>query len=253
MAFERIGVGLLARDVEEMTDELGRLAHIHVGDRVGQPAFEPDDWPREARPEAGERAGAVERALGGREGGEPFRRLAAQHQRRVRERLRPAGQHEVGLAALDGAKRVVDGQHPRAAIDLHRPGGHRCTHAEAQCRDTRRVHLVCDHVDASEHHPVEGVRREGLAHEQRSAALNGKIDRREGPGLAARPQKGGARSVHDVDGPPAAPIGATPPRSRLAGRGLRRSGTGRPALCSRLGTPCARTRLGHYSAASLVT
>ena len=43
MALGRIGIGLCARNAEEMADDLGGLAHIQVGDGIGQPALEADD------------------------------------------------------------------------------------------------------------------------------------------------------------------------------------------------------------------
>ena len=48
---------------------------------------------------------------------------------------------------------------------------------------------------------IELVRREGLAHQQRTAALHGEIDRGEGAGLAARLDEGRAAAVDDVNGP----------------------------------------------------
>ena len=43
VAFGRISVRLRARDAEEMTDHFGGLAHVEFGDRIGQPALQPDD------------------------------------------------------------------------------------------------------------------------------------------------------------------------------------------------------------------
>ena len=42
LAFDRVLVGIAARNVEQVRDELGGLAHVELDDRVGQSALEPD-------------------------------------------------------------------------------------------------------------------------------------------------------------------------------------------------------------------
>ena len=89
--------------------------------------------------------------------------------------------------------------HAGAAIDLHREGHHGLSHAEPQCRDARRVHLVGNHIDAAEDDLVEGGGRERLPGQQRPAALHGEIDRREGTGPRARLQERRPAAVDDID------------------------------------------------------
>ena len=115
----------------------------------------------------------------------PLDRAAAEHQRRIAQRLGAARQDQVRHAVLDVPVGGVDRLHAGAAIDLHREGGHRLAHAEPQRRDARGVHLVGDHVDAAENDLVEGIGRERLAQQQRPPALHGEIDRRERPGRRA--------------------------------------------------------------------
>ena len=43
VAFGGIGIRLRPGDAEEMADHFGGLAHVEFGDRIGQPALEPDD------------------------------------------------------------------------------------------------------------------------------------------------------------------------------------------------------------------
>ncbi len=65
--------------------------------------------------------------------------------------------------------------------------------------DAGRVHLIGDHIDAAENDLVERVRREWLAQQQRTAALDGEIDRSEWTD-AARLEKRRTAAVDDVDG-----------------------------------------------------
>ena len=78
--------------------------------------------------------------------------------------------------------------------------GHRLAHAEPQCSNAGRVHLIGNDVDAAENDLVERVGREGLAQQQRSPALDGKIDGRKWAD-AARLEERRAASVNNVDGP----------------------------------------------------
>src|SRR3984957_14077923 len=43
LAFRCIFVGLPARDVKQVADQLGGLPHVEIGDRIGEAALEPDD------------------------------------------------------------------------------------------------------------------------------------------------------------------------------------------------------------------
>jgi len=94
----------------------------------------------------------------------------------------------------------VDREHAGAAIDLHRVGGHRLAHAQAQRRDARGIGFVREHDDAAEDHFVEGIGLERLAQEQRPPARDREIDRRERAGPAARADERRATAVDDVNG-----------------------------------------------------
>src|SRR5262249_5907262 len=106
-----------------------------------------------------------------------------------------------GGAVLDISIGSVDRLHAGAAVDLHREGRHGLAHAEPQRRDAGRVHLVGDHVDAAEDHLVEGVGGKRLAQQQRPAALDRKVDRREGAGPSACLEERRAAAVDDEDRP----------------------------------------------------
>ena len=185
--------------MKQMPDQLRGLAHIELGDRIGEPAFEPDHRREERRTQAEERRKFCADTAGGEQLCVPVDRATAEHQRRVAERFRAAGQHQIGHAFADIAIRGVDRLHAGAAIDLHGERGHRLAHAEAERGDAGRVHFVGDDIDAAEDHLVEGVRREWLAQQQRPAALHGEIDRRERARLAARLDEWRAAAVDDID------------------------------------------------------
>src|SRR5262249_11398316 len=72
---------------------------------------------------------------------------------------------------------------------------------EAQRRDARGIGFVREHDDATEDHFIEGIRREWLAHEERLAAGDGEIDRRERAGPPARADERRAAAVDDVNRP----------------------------------------------------
>ena len=199
LALGGIFVGLPPRNMKQMPDQFGGLAHIELGDRIGEPALEPDHRREERRTQREERGQFRADAAGGKQPAIPGDRAIGEHQRRVAQRFRAAGQHQIGHAFADVAIRGVDRLHAGAAIDLHGERRHRFAHAEAERGDARRVHLVGDDVDAAEDHLVEGVRRERLAQQQRPAALHGEIDRRERPRLAARLDERRAAAVDDVD------------------------------------------------------
>ena len=111
-----------------------------------------------------------------------------------------AGEHEIGFAFANVVVGGVDREHARAAIDLHRVGGHRLAHAQAQRRDARGIGLVREHDDAAEDHFVEGVGLERLAQEQRPPASDREIDWRERAGPATRADERRAAAVDDVNG-----------------------------------------------------
>src|SRR5262249_5767375 len=130
----------------------------------------------------------------------PVDRALAEEERRPAQRVGAAGEDEIGVAFADVVVGGVDRQHAGAAIDLHREGGHRLAHAEAQRGDARGVGFVGED-DAAEDDLVEGVGGKRLAQEQRPPAFDGEIDRRERAGPPARADERRAAAVDDVDGP----------------------------------------------------
>jgi len=199
LAFGGVFVGLLPGNVEQMSHQLGGLAHIEFGDRIGEAAFEPDHRLEERRAEPERRLQFRAHAAGRVEPREPVDRTAAEHQRRMAERFGAAGQNEIGIAGADIAERGIDRLHAGAAIDLNRKRRHRLAHAEPQRGDPRRVHLVGEDIDAAEDDLVESLRRERLAQQKRPPALHREIDRRERPRPAARLDERRAAAVNDID------------------------------------------------------
>ena len=166
---------------------------------IGQAAFESDHGREHRRTEAEEGGKLRAEAARGEHPRIPLDRAAVEHERRMAERFRAAGEDEIADAFADIAVGGVDRLHARAAIDLHGERRHRLAHAEPQRGDARRVHLVGDDIDAAENDLIEGVRRERLAQQQRPAALHGEIDRRERTRPAARLDEGRAAAVDDID------------------------------------------------------
>ena len=169
-----------------MRENFRRLAHVEVDDRIGEAALEADHRLEERRPEARDRLEPRPGIARREHRPVPVDRAPAEHQRRMAQRLGAAGQDQVGLALADVLVADVDRLHAGAAVDLHREGRHRLAHAETQRRDPRRIHLVGQHVDAAEDDLVERVGRERLAQQQRPAAGDGEIDRRERSWRGAR-------------------------------------------------------------------
>jgi hypothetical protein len=163
VALDRVFVGFQPRDVEELRQHLGGLAHVQLDHRIGEAALEPDDRREKRGPEREEVGDALPNGFRREHAAEPLHRRAAIDERRVAQRLGAAGEHEIGNAVLNVAVRRVDRLHAGAAIDLHGESGHALAHAEAQRRDARRVHLVGNDVDAAEDHLIEVAGRERLA------------------------------------------------------------------------------------------
>ncbi len=142
LAFDRILVGIAPRDLEEMGEQFGGLAHVELDDGIGQAALEPDDRHDEPRTPAGERRQSRPQVAGTEQARVPIDRVAAKEQRGMAERVGTASENKIGLASADIAVAGVDRLHAGAAIDLHREGGHCLAHAETKCGDPRRIHLL---------------------------------------------------------------------------------------------------------------
>ena len=182
-----------------MRENFRGLAHVELDHRIRQPALEPDDRLEERGTKARKRDDAGPEVARGGEPRIPLDRALAKDQRRLAQRLGAAGEDEVGVALADVLIRGVDRLHAGAAVDLHRERRHRVAHAHPQRGDARRVHLVGEDVDAAEDDLVERVGGERLAQQQRPAAGDGEIDRRERARPPARADERRAAAVDDVD------------------------------------------------------
>ena len=130
MALDRIGIGLFARNAEEMADHLGGLAHVELGDRIGQPALKANDRLEVGGTRFRDRRDLGEDSLGACKACEPAHALLRPHQRRVAQRFRATRQNQIGVAVANVAVGGVDRLHARTAVDLHREGDHGFAEAE---------------------------------------------------------------------------------------------------------------------------
>ncbi len=130
LTFDRILVGITARNIEDMRHHFRGLPHIELDHRIGQAALKPDDRLEHGGLEAREDFDPVQWVTRAGERREPFDRAAAIHQRGMAERIGAAGEHQISDALLDVTIGGVDRLHAGAAIDLHRERRHGFTHAE---------------------------------------------------------------------------------------------------------------------------
>jgi hypothetical protein len=201
VTFRGVAISVFARNGEQMREDLCGLSHVQADDRIGQSPLESDDRLQEARPQRGKLLGLAPDGLRCRQAAEPVACLVSQDQRRMRQRLRAAGQDDVDEAVLDVAEGDVDRLHARAAVDLNGERDHVFTETKPQGRHPRGVHLVSDDVHTAENDHVCRGGRAGLAQQQRASALHGEIDGRERPGPSARLDEWRSRTVDYVDRP----------------------------------------------------
>lgn len=83
--------------------------------------------------------------------------------------------------------------HPRPAVDLDGEGARLRAAAKAQGRDTGRIGLVGDDIDAAEDHLIDGLGRERLAQQQWAGALHRESTGVNGPG-PPRTSRNGVRA-----------------------------------------------------------
>ncbi len=171
LALGGVLIGVAPRDVEDVGENFRRLSHIELDDGIGEAALEPDDRLEEGGAKARERGEARPEIASAEEPRVPVDRALAEEKRRPAQRIGAAGEHEIGFAFADVVVGGVDRQHAGAAIDLHRVGGHRLAHAEAQRRNARGIGFIREHDDAAEDHFVEGVGLERLAQTGRPLIL----------------------------------------------------------------------------------
>lgn len=199
MAFHGVGIGLFARHAHQMRDHFRRLPHIEVRCRISETPLQSNDWIEVRRANFQERCKLRQGLLCGSELREPPHTGLRKHQRRVAQRFRATRQNQIGLTGLYVAIGRIERLHAGATIDLHRERHHAFAHAEPQRRDTRRIHLVRDHVHAAENDLIERVWFKGLPRQQRPAALHGEINRGEGPGATLCFQERRPRAVDNIN------------------------------------------------------
>ena len=188
--------------MKQVRYKLSGLAHVEVGDRIGEAALKPDDGLEKGwldGKQCDKSCPYIPRAKYARI---PLDRVVIEHQRCVAERFRAARQDEIHRTFANVSVSGVDRLHARPAIDLHGERRHCLTHAKTKRSDTRRIHFVSNDVDTAKNDLVEGVGREWLTQQQRTAALHGKINRRERSWFAARLDERCATAVNDINRTP---------------------------------------------------
>src|ERR1051325_12248127 len=109
MAFNRISVRVVARYIEQMGDNLGRLAHVQFNDRIGEPAFQPDYGLEEIEAKVSKGGEPLQRRLCPVQGAKPFGGALGKDQRSVAQRLRAARQNKIAYTVLHIAIGCLDG------------------------------------------------------------------------------------------------------------------------------------------------
>src|ERR1051325_11294346 len=121
-------------------------------------------------------------------------------QRRTRERVDAAREHELRAAGQDVVDPRVHRLHARGAVAHHGPAWNLLSAAHAQRRHPADVHFVDRGRGAAEDDFVELLGPKRLAHQERASGLSRKVGGGERPGTVLRLDERGARAVHDVDG-----------------------------------------------------
>ena len=165
-----------AGDVVLLGHLLARLAHRHAGRMFGDRRR---DGGKVARPEAAEPLQPLAQRARLRERHELRRRALRKSERHVRQRLRAAGEHDLGLAAQDRLRAAGDGPIGGGAGEVHRGPGNR-----------RRQRGAKDDL-ASE---VRRMERRDDDTEDAQVDL-GRVDRRPGDDLGGRDP----RQIDDVE------------------------------------------------------
>jgi hypothetical protein len=111
-------------------------------------------------------------------------------QRRMRQRVDAAGQHQLRATGVDVGDGRVERLHAGGAVAHHRPARHLEAAAHAQRGDAADVHLVRRGRGAAEDDFVEFLGGEGLAHQQRAARAVARSPAEKGPGALRALRKG---------------------------------------------------------------
>jgi len=197
MALEREGIHLLAADAESEREVLGGLPHQLADDRIGEPFHDADHRRQVAGAEILQRRQLLARLLCRVPVRQPAHHLVGEQQRRMRQCIDAACQHQAGSAALDVRDRGIQRLHAGGAVAHHRPAGHGIAAAHAQRHHAADVDLVGRRAGAAQDHFVELPGAEGLAHQQRRAGRRRQVGGGEGTGPCARLQEGRARTIDD--------------------------------------------------------
>ncbi len=129
----------------------------------------------------------------------PENHLVAVEQRRARQRVDAAGEHQARAAGEDVVDAGVERLHAGGAVAHHGPARDLLPAAHAQRGDAADVHLVDRRRRAAEDHLVELIGGELLPRQQRAPRLRGEVGGGERPGAVLRLEERRARAVDYVD------------------------------------------------------
>ena len=201
MTAYRIRIHVGARDPEAIRDVLRRLTHQEAYIGIGQAAHDGDHRHEELLGIHGEerrRLGAE--SLRRCHPREEHHHLVVVEQRRTRQRIDAAGEHDVRTPFANVGDGRVDRLHPRGAVAHHGPCGDLVAAAETQRRDAANVDLICRRVRAAENHLAELFRRDRLPQQQCTTGGDREIGCRKRPRRIARLEEWRSCAVDDVDG-----------------------------------------------------
>jgi hypothetical protein len=198
VAARRELVHLAAGDAEPVREVLGGLAHQQADVRVGEALHDRDHRGEKRGAELRERSGLLPDAPGAGELREPQRHRLGVEERRPRQGVDAARQHEIRPPGVEVRDRGVERLHARGAVPHHRPAGDLLAAAHAERHDASDVDLVDRRRGAAEDHLVERRRLERLAVEHCPPRRAREVARRERTGLVARLEERGPAPVDDV-------------------------------------------------------
>jgi hypothetical protein len=191
VAPDREGVHLLARDAELPGQVLGGLAHHQVHHRIGEALDDADHRGQQhRRAQLGEHAelGAQRARL--RHQREPHHHLVGVQQRRARQGIDAAGQHQLRAAAVDVGDGRIQRLHARGAVAHHGPARHLVAAAQAQRDDAADVHFVDAGPGAADDDFVEVSGAKGWRASSARPEIVARSDAEKGPGTLRDLRKG---------------------------------------------------------------
>jgi hypothetical protein len=192
-------VHLAARDAEAKREVLRRLSHEQAHDGIGETLHQPDHRREVRGTKLPEQRRAPSERLRRIPAREPRDHRIGKEQRRARQRVDAAGEHQLRAANPHRIDRRIERLHSRRAVAHDRPPGHLVAATHTQRDDAADVHLINGGGGATEDHLVEVGGRERLSQQQRTARTRCEIRRGKGARAVARLQERRARAIDDVD------------------------------------------------------